>query len=310
MVERVDKAGTSFVSRMIARMRQVGGNLSRVLSMNHRNLGYIYPHNQRAHYPLADNKLYTKKMLETSGVPQPATYQVYGYFYELRNLEADLSQYDDFVIKPAMGSGGGGIVVIAGRTEDGNSWLGISGKVYTLEDLRKHISDIIFGVYSFGLSDEAIIEERIAQHPDIENISPYGLADVRMILCQEQPILAMLRLATLKSHGTANLHQGAVGVGIDLQTGITRHATQKGQVITHHPDSGAALTGVALPYWQALVEAGARVAEKAPLKYLGVDIAIAEDGPRLLEINVRPGLEIQNANALGMREILERHASK
>jgi len=232
---------------------------------------------------------------------------VYGYFYELRNLANDLSQFNDFVIKPAMGSGGGGIVVIAGRSDDGNSWLGINGKVYTLQDLRKQISDIIFGVYSFGLSDEAVIEERIIQHQAIEDISPYGLADVRMILCQHRPILAMIRLATRKSHGTANLHQGAVGVGIDLCTGITRHATQKGRSITHHPDSGAALTGVEIPCWQELLDTGARVARQSPLKYLGVDIAIAKDGPRLLEINVRPGLEIQNANARGMRGILETH---
>ncbi|HHI94456.1 MAG TPA: hypothetical protein ENK04_13245 [Gammaproteobacteria bacterium] len=310
MAERVDKTGTGFVSRMIARMRRIRGNVAQVLSMNHRNLGYIYPNNQREHYPLADNKLYTKQMLAHTDVPLPETYKVYGYFYELRNLNADLSQYSDFVIKPAMGSGGGGIVVIAGRTEDGNSWLGVNGKVYSLADLRKQISDIIFGVYSFGLSDEAIIEERICQHPDVESISPFGLADVRMIVCKNQPILAMIRLATIKSHGTANLHQGAVGVGIDMHTGITRHATQKGRPISHHPDSGVALTGVELPFWQEVVDAGVHVSHQAPLKYLGVDIAIAEDGPRLLEINVRPGLEIQNANASGMREILEVYASE
>lgn len=297
------------MSRVIARLRHVRGNVSRVLSMNHRNLGYIYPNNQREHYPLADNKLNTKQMLANTDVPQPKTYQVYGYFFEMRNLNADLSQYSDFVIKPAMGSGGGGIVVIAGRSEDGNSWLGVNGKVYSLADLRKQISDIIFGIYSFGLSDEAIIEERISQHADIEKISPYGLADVRMILCNHQPILAMIRLATIKSHGTANLHQGAVGVGIDMETGVTCHATQKGHVISHHPDSGVLLTGVALPFWREIVDAGVRVSHQSPLKYLGVDIAIAENGPRLLEINVRPGLEIQNANASGMREILESHAS-
>jgi alpha-L-glutamate ligase-like protein len=310
MTDRHNKTRAGFLSNMIARMQRIRGNVSRVLSMNHRNLGYIYPHNQRVHYPLADNKLYTKQMLANTGVPLPETYKVYGYFYELRHLNADLSQYSDFVIKPAMGSGGGGIVVISGRSEDGKLWLAVDGTAYSVEDLRKHISDIIFGVYSFGLSDEAIIEERISQHPGVVTISPYGLADVRMIVCKNQPILAMIRLATRKSHGTANLHQGAVGVGIDLETGITQHATQKGHPISHHPDSGVALTGVQLPCWPAIIDAGIRVSNESPLKYLGVDIAIAEDGPRLLEINVRPGLEIQNANACGMREILENYASE
>ncbi|KPJ92251.1 MAG: hypothetical protein AMJ53_09760 [Gammaproteobacteria bacterium SG8_11] len=173
--------------------RTVRRNQGQVLSMNERNLHYVYPHNQRSDYPVADNKLLTKDIVRELGVPTPQTFFAYSYFYELRNLQADLQQYTDFVIKPASGSGGGGIIVIAGR--QGDCWTSVGGTLYTLQDLRKHITDIIFGVYSFGLHDQAIIESRVVQHSEIDLLSPFGLADVRLILCRHEPVLAMMRLA-------------------------------------------------------------------------------------------------------------------
>jgi len=274
-----------------------------VLSMNRRNLDYIYTRNERRHFPLADNKLLTKEVLVAAGVRMPKTYRTYSYFYELRNLERDLGEYHDFVIKPAQGSGGNGIIVIVGRS--GQDWLGISGKVYTVYDLQKHITDIIFGVYSFDLGDRAIIESRITQHPEMEALSPLGLADVRVIMCDDFPVMSMTRVPTKQSDGKANLHQGAVGVAIDIATGITTHARFLGQSVDKHPDSGIPLLGRTLPYWQEIIELAQLAAKAVPLKYLGVDISVSPDGPQLLEINVRPGLEIQNVNSRGMLSVLQ-----
>ncbi len=206
-----------------------------VLSMNRRNLHYVYTRNERQHFPIADNKLLARQVLSAAGVRMPETYRVYRYYYEVRQLERDLEGYRDFVIKPAQGSGGNGIIVIVGRS--GQNWLGISGKVYTLYDLQKHISDILFGIYSFDLGDQAIIESRITQHPLMEELSPLGLADVRIILCDDRPIMSMTRIPTHHSDGRANLHQGALGIAIDIATGITTSASFLGESITHHPDS-------------------------------------------------------------------------
>jgi alpha-L-glutamate ligase-like protein len=278
-------------------------NLRQVLSMNERNLHYVYPHNQRVDYPVADNKLLTKEIVDKLDVPLAQTYFAYSYFYELRNLRTDLEQHTDFVIKPASGSGGGGIVVITAK--QGDNWISVGGTHYSLQDLRKHISDIIFGVYSFGLQDQAIIESRIVQHPQVDQLSPFGLADVRLIVCRHEPVLAMIRLATKASNGTANLHQGAVGVGVDIATGKTCFASFNGNPVQAHPDSKAPILQRKIPYWNDVLKTSEQVARAVPLKYIGVDIAVSENGPRLLEINARPGIEIQNANQKGMRAILE-----
>ena len=287
----------------LTRLSDASERAATVLAMNRRNLHYIYTRNQRKHFPLADDKLLAKQVLVAAGVRMPETLRSYSYFYELRSLERDLDAYHDFVIKPAQGSGGNGIIVIVGRA--GRDWLGIGGKVYTLYDLQKHITDIIFGVYSFDLGDRAIIESRIIQHAEMEELSPLGLADVRVIMCDDLPVMAMTRIPTRQSDGKANLHQGALGVAIDLASGVTTHARFLGQPIDTHPDSGIALIGRTLPYWTELIELALRAARAVPLKYLGVDISISPDGPQLLEINVRPGLEIQNVNQRGMLAVLQ-----
>jgi alpha-L-glutamate ligase-like protein len=281
----------------------VHGKAATVLSMNRRNLHYIYTRNERRHFPLADDKLLAKEVLVAAGVRMPETYRIYSYFYELRNLERDLEVFHDFVIKPAQGSGGNGIIVIVGRS--GKDWLGISGKTYTAYDLQKHITDIIFGVYSFDLSDRAIIESRITQHAEMEELSPLGLADVRVIMCDESPVMSMTRIPTRQSDGKANLHQGALGVAIDIATGVTMQGRFLGQPVDRHPDSGILLLGRTMPFWADIIDLARRAAKAVPLKYLGVDISISPDGPQLLEINVRPGLEIQNVNGRGMLPILQ-----
>lgn len=274
-------------------------NSAGVLTINQRNLHYIFPKNPRQHFPLADDKLLTKELLVPAGVPMPKTHLVYNNFYELAGLEDDINKLNNFVIKPAKGRVGGGIIALSKKP--GENWFSISGKKYSIRALKKHISDIIFGVYSFDLHDKAIIEEKIVQHQKIEAISPFGLADIRLILLDDHHIMPMLRIPTSISDGKSNLHQGALGVGVDLETGVTNNAVWMGKDIDHHPDSGESILGIKLPFWQDVLNVAAKASTAAPLNYLGVDIAFAAAGPVLLEINVRPGLEIQNINNRGLK---------
>ncbi len=287
-----------FFSRLNANMRHA----DKVLGMNRRNLGYIYPSNKRRYFEFANNKLLTKKTLEAANLRVPKTYLTISYFYELTQLEASLQGVESFVIKPASGSGGKGIIVIAERKEE--EWISVSGKIYSLEDIKKHIADIIFGVYSFDMNDTAIIEEKIVQDQGISSLSPHGLADVRMINYRGKNVKAMLRIATIASDGRANLHQGGIGVAIDLATGYTSSARIGREDITSHPDTGVVLLNVKIPFWEELLELCKAAAEVIPLDYLGIDIALSERGPVILEVNARPGIEIQNIAGEGMREPL------
>lgn len=273
-----------------------------VLSINQRNLEFIYRYNPRKFYKTADDKRLTKQLLAAQGVPVPPSYFVIESFHQTQQVGQMLADLDDFVIKPAQGSGGGGIVVITRRDEHG--WYSPSGRLWTVLDIQRHVADIVFGTHSFDLGDFAIFEQRLRPAPLLHKLSPWGLADVRIIVLDHKPVMAMCRLPTMASGGRANLHQGAVGVGIHLKTGRSTHAIHAGMPILLHPDHGENLIGLELPYWQECLNIAQRCGEVLPLKYLGVDLAITDEGPKVLEVNARPGLAIQLANDCGLRPAL------
>jgi len=115
----------------------------------------------------------------------------------------------------------------------------------------------------------------------------------------------MLRVPTTGSHGKANLHQGAIGISIDIESGLTQSAMYKGKPIEQHPDTSAPLIGFQVPYWNQICEMAESSYQAIPLGYLGVDICIDETiGPLVLEVNGRAGLEIQNVQRQGLRHQL------
>jgi hypothetical protein len=115
--------------------------------------------------------------------------------------------------------------------------------------------------------------------------------------------MAMLRLATKESGGKANLTQGAIGVGVDLASGITTTAViGKQRIIEYLPGTRLLLSGIKIPYWKDILTMAVRTQEISGLGFLGADIAIdKERGPIILELNARPGLAIQVANLDGLK---------
>ncbi len=288
--------------RWIGQLRHWYQNSENVLSINNRNLGYIYSHNQRKHFNLADDKVLAKKVLSDIGLPVPSTYLLVNSFYHVNAIEPELQRLTDFVIKPAQGRGGNGIVVITGKKDGG--WITASGNLKKTEEIKRHVADIVFGNHSFDKSDVAIFEERLISAELLLELSPWGLPDVRIITFQNRLIMAMCRVPTKSSGGRANIHQGAVAIGIDIKTGISTHAIYKNRPAKRHPDHEQSLIGLQIPFWGQVIEVARLCAETMPLKYLGIDIAISINGPKVLEVNARPGLAIQLANDEGLQPLL------
>ena len=86
---------------------------------------------------------------------------------------------------------------------------------------------------------------------------------------------------------------------------VTGSGMQHDRQVAIHPDTGASLTGVAVPYWDEILKMAARSFDITGLGYVGVDVVLDERrGPLLLELNGRPGLSIQIANRKGLRSHL------
>jgi alpha-L-glutamate ligase-like protein len=270
------------------------------MGLNERNADFILPHNPRKNYPLVDNKLLTKALAIEAGIPVPPLYGVIEIMHQIEDLADLLAPYEDYVVKPAQGAGGEGILVVTGR--QGDRYRQSNGELTTEEDLAHHISNILGGMYSLaGRPDQALLEYRVKFDPIFEHISFQGVPDIRILVFRGIPVLAMIRLPTRGSSGKANLHQGAIGVGIDLASGRTFDGVWHERPIEEHPDTGGQLSGRIIPYWDEILAMTARCHDFAGLGFIGVDIVLDEtQGPMMLEVNARPGLSIQLANRLGL----------
>ncbi len=271
-----------------------------VLGINQRNTDYIMRYNPRHLYPLVDDKLTTKSLAIKAGIEVPRLYATIEINHEINTLNSLLEQHTEFVIKPAHGSGGNGILVLGGRT--GKFYKTASGNLITLDYIKHYVSNILSGMYSLGgLPDKAFLEYRVQFDPIFKKVSFKGVPDIRIIVFQGVPVCAMIRLPTSKSGGKANLHQGAIGVGINLSTGHTTHAVVSNNSIGTHPDTGHTITDLQIPKWEKILEIAIKCADTVGLGYLGVDLVLDKTlGPLMLELNARPGLNIQLANQQGL----------
>jgi hypothetical protein len=76
--------------------------------------------------------------------------------------------------------------------------------------------------------------------------------------------MAMIRLPTRMSDGKANLHQGAIGVGIDIPTGTTERGVWGTEIIREHPDTEHSIVGLEIPRWDELLYMAAPNATSCP----------------------------------------------
>ncbi|MGI9307638.1 MAG: alpha-L-glutamate ligase-like protein [Gammaproteobacteria bacterium] len=291
----------------LVRLAKLPGYLRRnaIVGMNQRNGRYIFSYNPRRLYPLVDDKILTKKLAQDADIAVPEMYGVIDIEHDIKRLPDIVQRYEDFVIKPAQGSRGNGILVIQGKSRGG--YLLANGAMMSDADVEHHISNIINGLYSLGgVTDRALIEARVRFDPVFHDVSYRGVPDVRTIVFRGLPVAAMLRLPTRAAGGKANLHQGAVGTGIDLSTGLTTRSVWNGQYVDEHPDTHTGIAGRRIPHWEDVLVLAARCGELADLGFLGVDIVLdSVHGPMMLELNARPGLAIQLANGFGLRQRLQ-----
>ncbi len=280
-----------------------------ILGMNARNLDYVRPFNHVKGKRIADQKLLCKRVLKKAGLPVP------GLIAKIRS-QSELDAFDwatlpdSFALKPNRGFGGEGILVVYARKKNKpDTWVKADGSTINIDDLKNHIQNILDGSFSLSNSpDIAFFEERLKLSKILKPYTYKGIPDIRVIIFNRVPVMAMLRLPTIESNGKANLQQGALGVGIDMANGTTTTAIiGKGRRVEYVPGTRLLLSGIKIPRWKDILTMAVRAQDASTLGFLGADVAIDRDlGPVILELNARPGLSIQLANVAGLKERLER----
>jgi len=280
-----------------------------ILGMNSRNLEYIRPNNLRRAKRIADDKLLSKHLLKRSNLPVPKLIAKITTLDQLEDFDWNTLP-NSFVLKPNKGFGGGGIIVVYGKKRNTDAWIKADGSLVTIEDLKTHVHNILDGSFSLSNSpDVAFFEERMKLHKTFKPYTFKGIPDIRVIVFNRVPVMAMLRLPTKESGGKANLQLGAIGVGIDLANGVTTTAVygEHSRSIERIPKTRLFLSGIKIPYWKEMLHMAIEAQEVSGLGFLGADVAVdREKGPVFLELNARPGLQIQIANQSGLKDRLLR----
>jgi hypothetical protein len=148
------------------------------------------------------------------------------------------------------------------------------------------------------VSIDYLFEEAIVQHPMMSVIYPHSVNTLRIDTFRDDndtilPISAFMRMGT-GGHYTDNASAGGCFAGVDLGSGILKSPAMTlpktgGMRFNEHPDTGIAFQGFEVPLFFQAVELVCDAARIVPQRLVGWDVAIAGDGPVLLEGNPNYG---------------------
>jgi len=252
---------------------------------------YIRKYNNIQAFKLANDKIYAREILDQYDIPVPNLLYMIEKRKDIYNFNWEKLP-KEFVIKPSQGSQGKGILILKHYKD--NVYQRVDRTFITRDEIIRHLNHIIDGIYSLEKSfDTVVIEEKIKAHPCFEILDCYGLPDIRVIVVNMIPLMVMLRVPNKVSRGKANIHQGGMAFGIDLKEGRIIHGISGNKILT----LTSKIRDFVIPDFDKILEYAIRAQEASRIGYLGVDITIDQDrGPLVIEVNAKPGLEIQNAN--------------
>lgn len=190
-------------------------------------------------------------------------------------------------VKPAVGSHGKGFHKLEYDPEEKQFLM--DGRVVDEAQIKKFTSTLEQG---------SIVSEYVEMHDDLKRIYDKVVCTIRIMSIQNHtgsPVKhAYLRIGTSSTGRTDNLASGGIVAPVDIQTGQLGKAEI---LIDHqfypcptHPDTGAEIQG-RIPHWQAIRTAVEDLCRHlCVLEYLGFDIAVTQDGFKILEINTHQDL--------------------
>lgn len=267
----------------------------------------IFPQydNVKAVIPLIENKISMNKLFNNIGLQQSNIVVVKsdGKLTSFINEELTSEKIGQMLntltckklfIKPVMGRGGKGII-IAKRTSEG----------YEYNDKK------ITYNYLQALSGDYVVEAAIEQHSYLNSVYSNSVNTLRAITVRNDDSSVDFIAATLRM-GTAgreidNSSAGGLLIGIDLNTGkgLRPFSTYEFGIERYnkHPDSDFDFSLLEIPNWQVVKQKILITAQKlTQINLVGWDIALTEDGIKIIEANTLFGIDHTQAGVGGLKD--------
>ena len=188
------------------------------------------------------------------------------------------------IIKPAVGRAGQGIV-LAYKGDDG---------------IKIKDGDKEYDLSEFGLKERSIIQEVIIQHDVITKVSSASVNTIRVVTfytkSNEAIVLSVNMRYGVGDNFVDNVGAGGIHVGVDFETGMLKKLAydKRGNRMLRHPTSDIEFEGFQIPKWDDVMKMSLAVQKSCPFyKLLGLDVALTNDGPVLIEANPNPDLVFQ-----------------
>lgn len=276
-----------------------------ILSINDRNLNYIKKLNPKTSMNLADNKIETKNFLEKRSIPVPKTIAFIKNKKDLLHFDFSIIKQKSFVIKPVYWSKWRWILIVE---KIDNENFSILWTLHKKDFLINHMLDILNWDYSLNYwYDNVLIEEKLISWNWFEIFCDHWLADIRIIVYNMIVVAAMVRMPTKSSHWKANLAQGWIWIWIEVWSGTTNTFYQNWKVYENNfPLEYTKMEDFQLPFWDYILLNSSKTQFFVNMGYLAIDWVITKEWPKILEINARAWLEIQNVCLLPLKKRLDK----
>lgn len=192
-----------------------------------------------------------------------------------------LREKENLALKPSSGTHGDGFFKISYKAGQ----YFINNCLASMEEIVELISTLPC-YYN--------ITEYLIMHPVLQQIYPGTVNTIRIMAINQDGktpkiMNAYMRIATKATGLTDNVGYGGVFCHVDKKTGQFYKAEQsRNHLIVPcpvHPDTGVKIEGF-IPLWEDVKECVIKMCLALPqLEYLGFDVAICENGVKVLEIN-------------------------
>jgi hypothetical protein len=262
----------------------------------------VYQLNERKFHGISQYKPYEKAFFQQFSIPT-APYigtlnEQWGCTIEghplktAADLSACLKNYKgkNVCLKLVQGSNGGGFKAYQVLAKKGGS------SVMHLSGGEKYSIDELYTLLINESADGWLLEEYIEQHPVLKAFNPSSLNTIRMFLYKKEDGEVIPLKSFLKTGKPGALidktENGGAAVFIDQETGVLLSGfnwSPEMRSLAQHPATGVAFAGVQIPFWKEAVQmAVSALQASVGTRFTGVDVAISENGPMMVEMNVHP----------------------